>query len=165
MTLGEWALLPLPADTLLERSGHACCAVNEWLYIFGGRKRLDPQANARFNLASQAWDYKIAATPGPPRCYHTANLVAGNIWVIGGGNMQPPDLSGPLIYEPRVERWRMPRIKAVAVPQGMLLFGGSFEGAGQPGPCYLLHIDAQRATHLLDPSPTRPCTFPTLLVS
>ncbi|KAK9868781.1 hypothetical protein WJX84_005397 [Apatococcus fuscideae] len=110
-TVGSWSLLsPAPAN-LLKRAGHTCCAVGDKLYVLGGRQGQITQGNFCLDLPNQEWIPDVPHMPGAPRCYQTANAVAGSIWVIGGGTLPPGDLQGPVIYDPPSNLWRIPKIR------------------------------------------------------
>jgi N-acetylneuraminic acid mutarotase len=91
---------------------HDACVVDRRIYVFGGATSWDNGAYPcvlSVQIYDPATDTWTQASDMPrPRAYHTASLVDGKMYIIGGGDASEPDIEQSKIvdvYDPATDMW------------------------------------------------------------
>eukprot|EP00761_Pharyngomonas_kirbyi_P008968 gb/GECH01008983.1/.p1 GENE.gb/GECH01008983.1/~~gb/GECH01008983.1/.p1 ORF type:complete len:390 (+),score=85.60 gb/GECH01008983.1/:1-1170(+) len=87
----EWEKISSNGDIPHERAGHTITAMNETLFMFGGKTKRYQLFNDLFSCQVSLetneihWqDLKMAEPKPPPRYGHSASLVGSHLWIFGG---------------------------------------------------------------------------------
>ena len=124
-------------DTALQRAGSASCSHEEGnILLFGGR-------NDEFYF-KDCWEYRpevgkfsfVGEAPKTfsPRAHHTATVINGSVWLIGGMDQQNV-MKDFWCFDILKQRWRQPRLKGAT----SLLCRCAHAACSHPGkPCSIL---------------------------
>ncbi len=96
------------ADMPTARWRPAACVVDGKIYVFGGaRQRTDPYAPTSivevYDLATDTWTR--ASDMPRARFVHSASVVAGEIYIIGGADTAVGEFSTVDVYDPTADTW------------------------------------------------------------
>lgn len=106
----------------LERAGHAAATVtvtaldgarsDAFVLLFGGRRGDNIFSDVlAYDVARREWSEWCERWPcAPPRSYHTATVVSGEVWLCGGGDSSSV-LGDVLVYRPATRTWHQPKLR------------------------------------------------------
>ncbi len=131
---------PVTNGSLVPGIGQTASVVNGKIYVIGGiaydTNALPNPPNQVFDPATNTWS-NISSTGFEQRWYHSAAVMDGKIYIVGGAPVVTivPGGSGYIlqIYDPSTDTWRTPPTTGTFTPRSMLasaVLGGKIYAIG-----------------------------------